>query len=142
PRGEWVCLEMMMQINTPGESDGEMAFWVNDVLAHRVTGMHWRDVPELGLNRANMSHYIDESDADRPNRISFDDFIVSTERIGCDVTPMPEPLPDAGSGTRDAGSSEERDAGATPPPVRRDGSVEGGADAGREPGALSGGCGV
>jgi hypothetical protein len=89
PRGEWVCLEMMMAINTPGVADGEMAFWVNDTLAHQVTDMHWRDEDALGLNRANLSHYIARSDAERPNRISFDDFVVSTERIGCDMTPGP-----------------------------------------------------
>ncbi len=43
PRPEWLmcedfegadCIEMMMKINTPGASDGEMAFWIDDELAH------------------------------------------------------------------------------------------------------------
>lgn len=111
PRDEWVCLELMMQINTPGANDGEMAFWVNDTLAHRETGMRWRDVAELGLNRANMSHYIANGDADQPNRVSFDDFIVSTSRIGCDVSPTP--AADAGV-VSDAGVA--RDGGVTTSP--------------------------
>ncbi len=83
PRGEWVCLEIMMQLNTPGQADGRMAYWIDDELGHEQTGMHWRDVPELQLNKAWLQHYIDVGDADQSNRIWFDDVVVSTERIGC-----------------------------------------------------------
>jgi hypothetical protein len=89
-RGRWVCLELMQRLNTPGQADGEMSFWVDGVLAHHQTGMSWRDVPELQLNKASLSHYIAAGDADQSNRIWFDDAIVSTERIGCspgDVEP-------------------------------------------------------
>ncbi len=128
PRDEWVCIEMMMQINTPGVSDGEMAFWVNDSLAHRVTEMRWRDEGALGLNRANLSHYVARSDADRPNRVSFDDFVVSTERIGCDLTPGPEPGGDGGAPGRTDGG----------PPTGDDGGASSGdADGGRRVGAGS-----
>lgn len=30
-REEWICVEAMMKANTPGKSDGEMAFWINGV---------------------------------------------------------------------------------------------------------------
>lgn len=93
PRGEWVCLEMMMSINTPGAADGEMAFWVNDVLGHQQTGMQWRDVTELQLNKIWVQHYIASGDADQSNRIWWDNVIVSTTRIGCGGAP-----PDAGVG--------------------------------------------
>jgi len=36
PRGEWVCLEMMIEVNTPGQNDGVMAFWMDDQLAIEV----------------------------------------------------------------------------------------------------------
>lgn len=32
PRDEWICIEMMAQANTVGDSDGALAFWVNDEL--------------------------------------------------------------------------------------------------------------
>ena len=30
-RDEWICVEAMMKANTPGKTDGEMAFWINGV---------------------------------------------------------------------------------------------------------------
>ncbi len=29
PRDRWICVEAMLQANTPGKSDGEMAFWID-----------------------------------------------------------------------------------------------------------------
>ncbi|RLB53127.1 MAG: hypothetical protein DRJ42_12805 [Deltaproteobacteria bacterium] len=149
PRGEWACLEVKMKINTPGSSDGEMAFWLNDTLIHEERGMNWRDVGELGLNRANMSHYIANGDADRPNRISFDDFIVSTERVGCDMTPTPPVTPEADSGVMpetDGGTpTPATDSGTAGPPPSADGGGSGGADGGTSgtgmsTGEMTGGC--
>jgi hypothetical protein len=88
PRGQWVCLEMMMQLNTPTQADGEMAFWLDRELALHQTGMHWRDVSELQLNKAWLQHYIAGGDATQSNKIWFDDVVVSTAPIGCG-----EPLP-------------------------------------------------
>jgi MYXO-CTERM domain-containing protein len=113
PTEEWTCIEMMMELNTPGNADGSMAFWVDDLLAHEVTGMHWRDVPELQLNRAMLEHYIES--ADNPNPIWFDDVVVSTERIGC--TSVAEPGNDTGGtgnttdGADGDGTSGNDDAG-------------------------------
>lgn len=84
PVGEWFCFEMTMRANTPGAHDGEMAYWIDDELAHRVDGMMWRTTERLALNRVRLQHYITESDAEgHANRVSFDDVVVSTERIGC-----------------------------------------------------------
>ncbi len=82
PTDEWFCLEMMMEANTPGEADGEMAYWINDELGHEVEGIRWRSTEDLQLNRVRLQHYIES--ADSPNRVWFDDVVVSTERIGCD----------------------------------------------------------
>lgn len=92
PRGEWVCLEMSMRLNTPRQADGSMKFWVNDTLALDQGGMHWRDVADLQLNKAWLQHYIAAGDAQQSNRAWFDDVVVSTERIGCGVAPeVPSP---------------------------------------------------
>ncbi len=82
-RGRWVCLELMIRLNTPGEADGVMAFWVDGTLALEQRGMHWRDIPDVQLNKAWLMHYIAGGDADRSNRVWFDDMVVSTEFIGC-----------------------------------------------------------
>lgn len=96
-RDRWVCLEMMMKLNTPGQADGEMAFWVDGELGHREQGMQWRDVPELQLNKVWVQHYIDSGDADQPNRIWWDDIVVSTEPIGCDAATPIDPGTNNGS---------------------------------------------
>lgn len=106
----WTCLEMMMRLNTPGQSDGAMAFWVDDTLGHEVEGMAWRDVPELQLNRAMLEHFIDADDTDHPNQAWFDDVVVSTERIGCSMSPGggdsdTGPADDGGGGPSDDGDS-------------------------------------
>lgn len=84
PVGTWFCFEMMMRANTPGQHDGAMAYWVDGVLAHEVTGMLWRVSPTLALNRARLQHYIETEDAQGfSNRVWFDDLVISTEPIGC-----------------------------------------------------------
>ena len=83
PTGEWFCFEMMMEANTPGNSDGKMAYWIDGDLGHEVDGMRWRTTEDLQLNQARLQHYIAENDADKPNKVWFDDVVVSTERVGC-----------------------------------------------------------
>jgi hypothetical protein len=119
PRGEWVCLEIGMRLNTPGQADGEMAFWVDGLEAHRQSGMHWRDVAELQLNKAWLQHYIAGGDADRSNRIWFDDVVVSTERIGCGpAAPLPSATPTApASPAATSIATETRPASPEPPPT-------------------------
>jgi hypothetical protein len=85
PRDEWICLETMMELNTPNVSDGRMAYWINDELIHEETTMYWRIIPELQLNRAALQHYIapDDPHGDHSNRVWWDNTVISTERIGC-----------------------------------------------------------
>ena len=89
PVGEWFCFEMMMRANTTdgttGNHDGEMAYWVDGTLVHRVDGMMWRTSPTLTMNRARLQHCIETEDAGGfSNRVWFDDVVVSTAPIGCD----------------------------------------------------------
>jgi MYXO-CTERM domain-containing protein len=166
PRGQWVCLEMFMKLNTPGAADGEMAFWIDDQLGVAVDGMRWRDVPELGLNKAFLQHYIEVGDTDVSNRVWFDNVVVSTERIGCgDARPEPDPTDTDGdsdgtttagpdlpttSGGDDPGSSSApgpvTSGGDSPGSSGSDGGPGGGATgasdtAGSDAGESSGGCG-
>lgn len=101
-RDRWVCLEMMLKLNAVGQSDGEMAFWVDGQLGHRQTSMHFRDVAELGLNKIWVQHYIADGDATQSNRIWWDDIIASTARIGCAAAPV-----DGGS-VPDAATASDR----------------------------------
>ncbi len=85
PVGPWVCLEMAMSANTPGEPDGSIEYWVDGASGHRVEGLLFRTSPTLALNRARIQHYVTTEDAaGHSNRVWFDDAVVSTEPIGCD----------------------------------------------------------
>jgi hypothetical protein len=142
PRGEWVCLEMMMRLNSadPVQADGEMAFWVNGTLGHRQTGMHWRDTNALGLNKVWVQHYIASGDASQPNRIWWDDIIAATARIGCGTPPA------ADGATADGGAPPDSapPADGAAPPTDGHGSTDDGAGSGDADvpatGALVSGC--
>jgi hypothetical protein len=87
-----------MRLNTPGQADGTMSFWVDERPVLAQGGMHWRDVADLQLNKAWLQHYIAAGDATQSNRIWFDDVVVSRERIGCGsaaptATPPTPPTP-------------------------------------------------
>jgi hypothetical protein len=83
PVDQWVCFEMMMKANDVGQSNGEMAYWIDGQLAHQVTTMQWRTTTDLGLNKVRLQHYVTTAGAqNHSNRVWFDDVVVSTERIG------------------------------------------------------------
>ncbi|HOA63152.1 MAG: hypothetical protein KA191_17560 [Verrucomicrobia bacterium] len=79
-RGRWYCLEIMVKANTPGQADGEQAFWVDGELIGRFTGIRWRDTDTLKLNCFWPSMYIHESP--QTNRVWMDDMVVATAYIG------------------------------------------------------------
>jgi hypothetical protein len=84
PRDRWICLEMRMKLNTPGQHDGIMAYWIDDQFIYENASMYWRTIPELQLNRASLQHYITTEDAGgHSNRVWWDNAVISTERIGC-----------------------------------------------------------
>lgn len=85
PVGQWFCFEMMMRPNDVGQTNGEMAYWVDGAEIHRESSMSWRTSPTLELNRVRLQHYIETSDAaGHSNRVWFDDVVVSEQPIGCD----------------------------------------------------------
>ncbi len=51
-KGEWVCVEAMFKANTPGQYDGEQAFWIN---GEKIG--HWRTGEPLGEWRGDKFTY-------------------------------------------------------------------------------------
>ena len=41
-RDKWYCLEHMIQVNDPGEANGELAAWIDGKLYIHYTGFRWR----------------------------------------------------------------------------------------------------
>jgi hypothetical protein len=84
PVGQWVCFEMMLEVNDVGQDNGVMAYWVDGTLAHEETSMHFRDTEALGANMVRLQHYLETEDAQgHSNQVWFDDVVISTEPIGC-----------------------------------------------------------
>ena len=158
PTETWTCLEMSMQLNTPGVADGSMTFWVDDALGHEASGIRWRDGADLQLNRALLEHFIDPGDTDHPNQAWFDDVVVSTERIGCGAPPGETTGGEGSSGGMNGessggdgddttgGSPLGTSGGSSPPPPEESGDATGsavpGSSSGGEPAATGegGGC--
>ena len=103
---EWNCFELMLKLNTPGQSDGEFAVWINDELIQHLRegapnmdrmgggwwgpdpngdpfpGFNWRDTEDLGFNWIWLDFYVDSG----PSSMSWDQVVVAKEPIGC-ITP-------------------------------------------------------
>lgn len=89
-RDKWICVEIMLQANTPGQSDGAQALWIDGKEVGRWTGLRWRDTDRLKINAISIESYITEQAArhnnvadPRPtNRVWFDDVVVSRSYVG------------------------------------------------------------
>lgn len=95
-------------MNTPGQSDGEHAVWIEDGLIQHLRpgspsfdrqgngvwipdsagtpfpGFDWRSTSDLAFNWIWLDFYVDGG----PSSLSFDQVVVATERVGC-MTPAP-----------------------------------------------------
>ncbi|UCE02328.1 MAG: hypothetical protein JSW67_13965 [Candidatus Latescibacterota bacterium] len=80
PRGKWVCLEQMIQVNTIGEADGELAAWIDGELYLHMTGFRWRTSEKVRIKRFNLGIFVHE--ARRTNSVWYDDVVLSTGYIG------------------------------------------------------------
>ena len=78
--GKWYCMEMMLKANHAPNNDGEQAFWINGELIGHFRNMTWRFDNALKINSFSLGLYIHENR--KPNRIWFDDVIVSNAFIG------------------------------------------------------------
>jgi hypothetical protein len=103
PKGEWLCVEFMVKMNSPVTSyNGEQAFWINgeklshlglgfpkgkwvwdgyypDSTGQPFEGFQWRSVPELLINYFWLEHYVD---TDAGCTCWFDDVVVAKRYIG------------------------------------------------------------
>lgn len=86
--GEWQCWEFMLQGNTPGESDGRQAMWLDGKLIGEFGGIRWRDHGDLKVNCFWLEHYgMDSGDPTKefwPERqtVWFDNVVIARRYIG------------------------------------------------------------
>jgi hypothetical protein len=83
PRGRWICCEFMLKHNTPGEADGEQAFWIDGELSGHWKGINWRTSPTLWANAFTLESYVTDRWTKQPeNVVYFDNVVIAREYIG------------------------------------------------------------
>lgn len=86
-RGSWICVEFMIQHNTPGENDGEQAYWIDGELRGHWTGFNWRTSPTLMANALTLESYVtDRWTKQSENIVYFDNVVIAKKYIGPSAT--------------------------------------------------------
>ncbi len=82
-KGRWICAEFMLQHNTPGQPDGEQAFWIDGRLLGHWRGINWRKTEPLKANALTLEAYITDRWTRNPtNIVYFDNLVIAREYIG------------------------------------------------------------
>jgi hypothetical protein len=83
PRGKWICVEFMLRHNTPGQPDGEQAFWIDGKLIGHWRGINWRTSAELQANALTLETYVTDRWTKNPvNVVFFDEVVIARRYIG------------------------------------------------------------
>ncbi|MES2824868.1 MAG: hypothetical protein V4732_14785 [Pseudomonadota bacterium] len=82
-REKWYCIELHMKLNTPGSADGIFEFWINESLQANKSNLNWRgSYTTYGINALTLEGWTNGGAKQTQNRY-FDNFVVSTRKIGC-----------------------------------------------------------
>jgi hypothetical protein len=83
PKDRWICAEFMLKENTPGQPDGEQAFWIEGRLFGHWRGINWRKTVTLRANALTLESYITDRWTKNPtNIVCFDNLVIAKEYIG------------------------------------------------------------
>ncbi len=84
--GEWVAIEMRVKLNTPGQNDGRITYWVNGNLALDRSGVNLRGAyTATTINEAMLEAYW-SGGAPRDDLMRwFDNVVIATEPVGCAI---------------------------------------------------------
>jgi hypothetical protein len=83
PKEKWICAEFMLEHNTPGEPDGEHAFWIDGRLLGHWRGINWRKSAALEANALTLESYVTDRWTKNPvNTVYFDNLVIAREYIG------------------------------------------------------------
>jgi hypothetical protein len=82
-KDRWICAEFMLQHNTPGQPDGEQAFWIDGRLLGHWRGLNWRKTAGLQANALTLESYVTDRWTKNPtNIVYFDNLVIAREYIG------------------------------------------------------------
>jgi hypothetical protein len=81
--GPWHCVEARARLNDAGASDGVFQLWIDGELEAEKTGLNWvGSFDAYGINAVYLENNWNMGSAATQDRF-MDNFVVSTERIGC-----------------------------------------------------------
>lgn len=81
--GAWYCVESRVRLNDAGQSSGVFELWLNGGLQARAGRLNWLgSYASYGLNAVVLENYWNGGSPAAQERF-FDNFVVSTQRIGC-----------------------------------------------------------
>jgi hypothetical protein len=81
--GRWYCIEARAKLNDPGWANGVFQLWIDDRLETSQTGLGWMgSYRDYGINVVYLENYWNDGAPQAQERY-FDNFVVSTQRIGC-----------------------------------------------------------
>ncbi len=84
-RGRWLCYELMVKANAPGDRDGRIAFWVDGQLLADFPNLRLRNVERLKSNRIDLGIYTHNPRDVSDIKMWYDDVIAATQYIGPQV---------------------------------------------------------
>lgn len=80
---EWICVELMLKHNTPGNADGEQAYWIDGELRGHWRGFNWRTDQKLQANALTLeSYFTDRWTKQRENVVFFDNVVIAKSYVG------------------------------------------------------------
>ncbi len=79
-RERWYCFEFMVRVNEVGQSNGELAAWIDGKLYAHFKGLRWRSDATVKLKRFGLDVYVHQAAKD--NTVWYDDVVVSTGYVG------------------------------------------------------------
>jgi hypothetical protein len=81
--GQWYCVEAHVRLNDAGQSNGTFELWINGNAQPSRTGLNWvGSYSTYGINTIFLENYWNAGSPVAQERY-FDNFVVSTVRIGC-----------------------------------------------------------
>lgn len=80
-KGRWICFEMEVKVNTPGESDGLYRFWADNEMIVERTNIDLRGSTSDNMNEMMLDCYWNGGSPTSQSRF-YDDFVIATNRIG------------------------------------------------------------
>jgi Big-like domain-containing protein len=81
--GKWYCIEAHARLNDPGRANGVFELWISGGLEARFDKLNWQGAySEYGINTVFLENYWNDG-SPQPQERYFDNFVVSTQRIGC-----------------------------------------------------------